>query len=374
VTANPIPTEKDISWILKEIQNYLNNDIKVRRGDVLSAWSGIRPLVRDPNAKDTSALVRNHMIHVSSSGLLTIAGGKWTTYRAMAEETIDKAIEVFSKSVHKRLTKLGLSPSGPCITSQIPLIGSHNWSRNMFLRLIQHFGLDTEVAEHLCSNYGDRAWIVASYATYTNQPWPIYGKKLDEHYPFIEGEVRYACHHEYACNAIDVLARRTRLAFLNARAALDAAPRVIDIMAEELGWDRQKQKEELQNVREFLKTMGLFPSAPGELLYSQHCFRPEELNRFKAEFVAIDKDHDGIISKSDAEKLLGKLGFTCTAEEWKQVYHESRLKAFKTFEYNRFLELVASVKEMKDRARFALIVQEIRDAESPSTDRSGGGI
>ena len=100
VTANPIPTEKEISWILQEIQNYLNNDIKVRRGDVLSAWSGIRPLVRDPDAKDTSALVRNHMINISPSGLLTIAGGKWTTYRAMAEETIDKAIQVFGKQTN----------------------------------------------------------------------------------------------------------------------------------------------------------------------------------------------------------------------------------------------------------------------------------
>ncbi len=100
VTANPIPTEKEISWILQEIQNYLNNDIKVRRGDVLSAWSGIRPLVRDPDAKDTSALVRNHMINISPFGLLTIAGGKWTTYRAMAEETIDKAIQVFGKQTN----------------------------------------------------------------------------------------------------------------------------------------------------------------------------------------------------------------------------------------------------------------------------------
>jgi glycerol-3-phosphate dehydrogenase len=62
---------------------------------VQAAWSGIRPLVRDPGAKNTESLVRNHMIHYSPSGLLTIAGGKWTTYRAMAEETIDKAIEVF---------------------------------------------------------------------------------------------------------------------------------------------------------------------------------------------------------------------------------------------------------------------------------------
>lgn len=67
----------------------------MRREDVLAAWSGIRPLVRDPSAKNTAALVRNHMINVSPSGLLTIAGGKWTTYRAMASDTIDEAIRVF---------------------------------------------------------------------------------------------------------------------------------------------------------------------------------------------------------------------------------------------------------------------------------------
>ena len=65
----------------------------MRRGDVLSAWAGIRPLVKDPNAEDTQSLVRNHVVHVSDSKLVTIAGGKWTTYRAMASETVDAAIE-----------------------------------------------------------------------------------------------------------------------------------------------------------------------------------------------------------------------------------------------------------------------------------------
>lgn len=65
----------------------------VRRGDVLSAWTGIRPLVQDPNKTDTQSIARNHVIHVSNSGLVTIAGGKWTTYREMAAQTIDKVLE-----------------------------------------------------------------------------------------------------------------------------------------------------------------------------------------------------------------------------------------------------------------------------------------
>ena len=75
------------------MKNYLSPDVTVRRGDVLSAWAGIRPLVKDPNKEDTQSLVRNHIIHVSPSGLVTIAGGKWTTYRSMALETIDAAVQ-----------------------------------------------------------------------------------------------------------------------------------------------------------------------------------------------------------------------------------------------------------------------------------------
>lgn len=93
ITHNPKPTEDEIMFILQEVKNYLNPDVEVRRGDVLSAWSGIRPLVSDPNKPNTQSLARNHIVHVSPSNLITIAGGKWTTYRSMAEETIDIAIK-----------------------------------------------------------------------------------------------------------------------------------------------------------------------------------------------------------------------------------------------------------------------------------------
>lgn len=151
VEQNPIPSEKEIQWILDEVRNYLSPDVKVRRGDVLSAWSGLRPLVKDPDAKDTQSLVRNHMINVSKAGLLTIAGGKWTTYRAMAEETIDRAIQEFE-----------LKPNGPSQTDHIKLIGGHAWTKTMYIKLIQQFGLETDVAKHLAESYGDRAWMVAS--------------------------------------------------------------------------------------------------------------------------------------------------------------------------------------------------------------------
>lgn len=102
---------------MSEIKNYLNKDVDVRRGDVLSAWCGIRPLVSDPNKEDTQSLARNHIVHVSDSKLVTIAGGKWTTYRAMAEHTIDAAVKACD-----------LKPTRPCITDKIQIEGSHGWT------------------------------------------------------------------------------------------------------------------------------------------------------------------------------------------------------------------------------------------------------
>lgn len=93
VTHNPKPTEDEITFILHEIKAYLNKDVEVRRGDVMSAWSGIRPLVSDPNKADTQSLARNHIVHVSDSNMITVAGGKWTTFRSMASDTIDVAIK-----------------------------------------------------------------------------------------------------------------------------------------------------------------------------------------------------------------------------------------------------------------------------------------
>ncbi|KAL4246593.1 Glycerol-3-phosphate dehydrogenase [Abortiporus biennis] len=251
VEKDPKAQEEEIRWVLEEVRRYLSPDIKVRRGDVLSAWSGLRPLVRNPNATKTEGLVRNHMIHVSDSGLLTIAGGKWTTYRAMAEETVDNAVEVFGLR----------TKAGPCVTESLRLVGSHGWSRNMFIGLIQRFGLETEVAKHLSENYGDRAWTVCELAQPTGRAWPLYGIRLSPGYPFIEAEVRYAVRHEYAQTAIDVISRRTRLSFLNAQASLDALPRIIDIMKDELHWNKRRQKEEFEKGKEFLTSMGLRPGA-----------------------------------------------------------------------------------------------------------------
>ena len=246
VQADPLPTEEEVDWILSEVRNYLSPDINVRRGDVLAAWSGIRPLVRDPAARNTESLVRNHLINVSESKLLTISGGKWTTYRQMAEDAVDRAI-----------VEYGLQPKSPCQTRNIILAGSMNYYPTLFIRLIQQFGFETDVAKHLLRSYGDRSWAVAAMANETGLRWPVRGARLSRSYPYLEAEVRYAVRHEYAQTAMDVLARRTRLAMLNSQAALEALPRVITIMGKELGWDKEREAKEWTNGVQYLLTMGL---------------------------------------------------------------------------------------------------------------------
>ena len=188
----------------------------------------------------------------------------------MAEEAVDKAVEVFELQtkpvnyVSDIAGVNGVDPSvhildGTCQTHRIRLVGAHGYSTTLFINLIQHFGLDMDVAKHLASNYGDRAWDVAALAAPTDntEHYPLRGQRLSLLYPFIDGEVRYAVRSEYAQTAVDVLARRTRLSFLNAQAALHALPNVIDIMAEELKWSETRKQAEWKDTVQFLASMGL---------------------------------------------------------------------------------------------------------------------
>lgn len=112
----------------------------VRRGDVLSVWSGIRPLVLDPNSKDTKSISRNHVVDVSANQLVTIAGGKWTTYRAMAKHAVDAVVKVLASSSSSSLPSLGESK-----TEEMLLEGADGWHPMYSTQLVQQFGIEPEV-------------------------------------------------------------------------------------------------------------------------------------------------------------------------------------------------------------------------------------
>nr|XP_027104942.1 glycerol-3-phosphate dehydrogenase SDP6, mitochondrial-like [Coffea arabica] len=250
ITMLPEPHENEIEFILDAISGYLN--VKVRRTDVLSAWSGICPLAMDPKAKNTESISRDHVVSEDYPGLVTITGGKWTTYRSMAEDALDAAIKSGK-----------LNPTNKCLTYNIQLVGADGWEPASFTILAQQYMrmkrtyrgnvvpgvMDTASAKHLSHAYGTLAERVAAIAQNENL-----GKRLAHGYPFLEAEVAYCARNEYCESAVDFIARRSRLAFLDTDAANRALPRVIEILAAEHKWDKSRQKEELKKGREFLET------------------------------------------------------------------------------------------------------------------------
>ena len=180
----PYPPEEEIQWMLKECEKYLSEDIKVRRSDVLSAWRGWRPLAADPNAKAGEQVSRDHVISTNpKSGVTFIAGGKWTTWREMAEDVLDKVLG----DDHPK-----------CNTLDIVLHGGEGYTESLPVQLIQKYGLMEDVAQNLAKTYGGRAWEVVALCKPTGKQWPRNGIPLAANYPYIEAEVRFAC-QEYAC-------------------------------------------------------------------------------------------------------------------------------------------------------------------------------
>ncbi|MBI4891757.1 MAG: FAD-dependent oxidoreductase, partial [Acidobacteria bacterium] len=216
VTLEPRPTEQEIGFILETAGQYL--DHAPSRADILSVWAGIRPLVKAPGGGSTAALSRDHSIHIDASGLLTIAGGKWTTARHMAEDCIDQAAVL-----------AGLDEQA-CVTKRLRIHGYHHHA--------SRFG-------HL-SVYGSDAMAIQEMV----RTHPERGRRLHDALPAIEAEVVWAARWEMARTVEDVLSRRTRCLLLNARAAVEMAPRVAQIMAAELGRDEAWQRRQVAEFGE----------------------------------------------------------------------------------------------------------------------------
>ncbi|XP_061788336.1 glycerol-3-phosphate dehydrogenase, mitochondrial isoform X2 [Nerophis lumbriciformis] len=337
VTAHPIPGENDINFILNEVRNYLSPDVEVRRGDVLAAWSGIRPLVTDPNSKDTQSICRNHIVSLSSSGMVTIAGGKWTTYRSMAEETLDAAIKAHTL------------PAETCKTVGLRLEGANGWTPTLYIRLVQDYGLEQEVAQHLASTYGGKAYDVAKMALVTGQRWPIVGKRLVSEFPYIEAEVLYAI-REYACTAIDVIARRTRLGFLNVQAADEALPRIVQIMAKELGWGQERKTAELEAAKKFLyHEMGYRSRSEQLTKTSEMNLDNQEVARYKKRFHKFDKESKGFITTVDVQQVLDSINVHIDENALHDILNEVDVNKNGQIEIGEFLQRLQSVDERRQK-------------------------
>jgi glycerol-3-phosphate dehydrogenase len=208
----PVALDSEIDFILNTAARYLTN--APTRKDLLSVFAGLRPLAAPQNdSSKTKEISRSHKMIVSASGLITIIGGKWTTYRKMAEDTVNKAIET------------GELKSTSCKTMDLPIHGSMH---------------DVKWADHLYFYGSDREQVLA--LVNENPEWTI---KLHPKYEYLKAQVIWAVRHEMARTVEDVLARRIRLLFLDAKAAMEAAPLAAALMADELKKDRLWQEDQV---------------------------------------------------------------------------------------------------------------------------------
>jgi glycerol-3-phosphate dehydrogenase len=212
----PTPMEEEIDFILKTADQYLEN--APTRQDVLSVYAGLRPLAAPTNgdANNTKEISRDHKLIASDSGLITITGGKWTTYRKMAEETVDLAIR-----------SAGL-PAKECRTHHLPI---HGFTKEKHAGHWQVYGSDFEAIQQL------------------SEQNPELKEKLHDSFEFIAAEVVWACREEMVRKVEDFLARRVRFLLLDAKASLEAAPTVAKIMARELNKPEEWIEKEINDYK-----------------------------------------------------------------------------------------------------------------------------
>jgi glycerol-3-phosphate dehydrogenase len=199
-SLEPKPLENEIEFILHHINKYL--DVDVKRKDVKSIFAGLRPLVKKGASKKTALMPRDHTIIVSASGLVTITGGKWTTYRKMANDVLNKAVQTVKLEKKE------------CVTEGLKI---HGWAQKTDKNDSLHFyGSDAVHIKNICKD--DERW----------------NELIHPALPHIKAEIIWAIRKEMAITVEDVLARRTRMLFLDAKAAIEAAPVVATLMAIEL--------------------------------------------------------------------------------------------------------------------------------------------
>ena len=232
-TLEPVAMEEEIEFILSTAGQYLTKT--PARDDVLSVFAGVRPLVRAPSAVGTvrtATLSRDHVIHIDRSGLVTVAGGKWTTYRHMAEDCVDQA------------ATLAQLPESPCVTHHLHIHGFLDTPKE-----------DTEKHFGSLAIYGSDAQEIRKLIEKDAR----LGEPLHAELAYVKAEVIWAVRNEMARTVEDILARRTRALFLNARAALAMAPSVADLTALELGWDDITRTKQLIAFRDVASNYVLHP-------------------------------------------------------------------------------------------------------------------
>ncbi len=229
VEEHPRVPDGDVDYLLEHMDRYyLKTPCK---DEIRSKWAGIRPLVVEERATSTAGISREHVIRVTPSGLVVIAGGKWTSYRKMAEDVVDKVVEVFP-----------VVPERVCVTPSIRLHGAEHYRGGLYRELQDRYSIPLDIAKHLSVAYGDRAEIVAGLVV------DGYGERLHPDFPYTEADVIYSVRNEMAQKPVDFLLRRIRLGFLDTERAVEISDRVSHLFAKEMEWGEEERRKAYQET------------------------------------------------------------------------------------------------------------------------------
>ena len=247
--AEPTATGEDVDYILAAANRVLATPLT--RADVMGVYAGLRPLVAAAAGTPTTKLSREHVVDVPLPGLVSIAGGKFTTYRLMARDVVDAAVADFPR------------PVPASVTEQLPLLGADGLPavRAAAQRLAEDDGMSLAAIEHLLTRYGAAVGEVLELIRSDKS----LGRPLLDGYPYLRAEVAYAVTHEGALHIEDVLARRIRLLIESPDAGVAAAGEVGSIMGGLLGWGRRRRALEVRQYLEFAAANGEALQSPAEL-------------------------------------------------------------------------------------------------------------
>jgi glycerol-3-phosphate dehydrogenase len=234
---DPQCTPEDIEYLLRALNGACTNEITT--DDIVGSWAGLRPLVKAAESGRTADLSRKHKVARSRSGLVTITGGKLTTYREMAADTVDEVVdEVLSRSG-------SIEGIGRSRTKKLRLRGAAGYETLGSARAV-YPDVSAALVEHLGDRYGGEARVLMAAI----QADPTLAEPIVPGLPYTRAEVQFAARHEMATSVDDVLSRRTRSRLYGRDDSADAADPVAELLAGELGWDRAEQDRSAQQYRD----------------------------------------------------------------------------------------------------------------------------
>ncbi len=239
---HPGATQEDIAYLLRHIKRYMR--CEMTEADIISAWAGYRPLISaQSNGKASSKLSRTHVVIDSPGGMVTIVGGKLTTYRRMAQDAMDHVSRKLGKPVSH-------------VTEHLPLVGAEGWqdAKAALQTAAATYGLGADTVQRLSTYGGEARTIIQLMA----EDRALAARVVDD-LPYVMAEVVYACRYQMAIMLDDVLARRLHLNFEDWARGVDAAPAVAARMARELNWDQAEIERQVQRYREQVESKAAQP-------------------------------------------------------------------------------------------------------------------